>query len=141
MNKKRIAQYCCAALVVAGIGLNIQNAIENYGIGENSFSLVATGGSNSGSNSSASNVSNLKYTCESSVALTEEDWYTTTARIKVLGGYIYVGALGDGRYIHKKKITRYYYGRSCNERKGALETLEECRRHCKSDAGVPDASN
>lgn len=53
MNKKRIAQYCCAALVAAGIGLNIQNAIADYGIAENSFSLVAVGGSNSGSNSNS----------------------------------------------------------------------------------------
>ena len=51
MNKKRIAQFCCAALVAAGIGLNIQNAIADYGIGENSLSLVATGGSGSGSSS------------------------------------------------------------------------------------------
>ena len=36
MKKKRIAQYCCAALVAAGIGLNIQNTIADYGIGENS---------------------------------------------------------------------------------------------------------
>lgn len=47
MNRKRIAFFCCAALVASGIGLNIQNAIENYGIGENSLSLVATGGSGS----------------------------------------------------------------------------------------------
>ena len=53
MNKKRIAQYCCAALVAAGIGLNIQNAIADYGIGENSLSLVADPGSNSGSNSNS----------------------------------------------------------------------------------------
>ena len=53
MNKKRIAQYCCAALVAAGIGLNIQNAIADYGIGENSFALVAVGGSNSGSSSNS----------------------------------------------------------------------------------------
>jgi len=45
MKTKRIAQLCCAALVAAGIGLNIQNAIANYGIGENSCSLVAIGGS------------------------------------------------------------------------------------------------
>ena len=54
MNRKRIAQYCCAALVAAGIGLNIQNAIADYGIGENSLSLVATGGSGSGSSGSSS---------------------------------------------------------------------------------------
>lgn len=53
MNKKRIAQYCCAALVAAGVGLNIQNALENYGIGENSLSLVAIGGSDSNSNSNS----------------------------------------------------------------------------------------
>ena len=53
MNRKRIAQYCCAALVAAGIGLNIQNAIADYGIGENSLSLVAGPGSNSGSNSNS----------------------------------------------------------------------------------------
>lgn len=52
MNKKRIAQYCCAALVASGIGLNIQNAIENYGIGENSLSLVATGGTGMSGSSS-----------------------------------------------------------------------------------------
>ena len=51
MKTKRIVQYCCAALIVAGIGLNIQNSIENYGIGENSLSLIATGGTGmSGSN-------------------------------------------------------------------------------------------
>jgi hypothetical protein len=44
MKKKRIAQYCCAALVAAGIGLNIQNAIADYGIDGNTFSLVATTG-------------------------------------------------------------------------------------------------
>ena len=53
MNKKRIAQYCCAALVAAGVGLNIQNAIADYGIAENSLSLVAVGGTNSGSNSNS----------------------------------------------------------------------------------------
>ena len=53
MNKKRIAQLCCAALVASGIGLNIQNAIADYGIGENSLSLVAGPGSNSGSNSNS----------------------------------------------------------------------------------------
>lgn len=53
MDKKRITQYCCAALVVAGIGQNIQNAIADYGIGENSLSLVIVSGSNSGSNSNS----------------------------------------------------------------------------------------
>ena len=61
MNKKRIAQYCCAVLVAAGVGLNIQNAIADYGIAENSLSLVAVGGSNSGSNSNSnSNTNNLQ---------------------------------------------------------------------------------
>lgn len=41
MKTKRIAQLCCAALVAAGIGLNVHNALADYGIGENSFSLVA----------------------------------------------------------------------------------------------------
>lgn len=53
MQKKRIAQYCCAALVAAGIGLNIQNALEDYGIGENSLSLIADPGSGSNSNSNS----------------------------------------------------------------------------------------
>ena len=53
MNKKRIAQYCCAALVATGIGLNVQNAIADYGIDENSLSLVADPSSNSGSNSNS----------------------------------------------------------------------------------------
>lgn len=42
-----MAQYCCAALVAAGIGLNIQNATVNYGISENRLALMAVGGSNS----------------------------------------------------------------------------------------------
>lgn len=50
MNKKRIALFCSAALVAAGIGLNIQNALADYGIGENSFSLIADPSSCSGSN-------------------------------------------------------------------------------------------
>ena len=59
MKKKRIVQYCCAALVAAGVGLNIQNAIADYGIAENSLSLVAVGpGSNSGSNSNSNSNSN-----------------------------------------------------------------------------------
>ena len=61
MNRKRIAQYCCAALVAAGIGLNIQNAIADYGIGENSLSLVAGPGSNSGSNSNSNYNSNSNW--------------------------------------------------------------------------------
>ncbi len=51
MRTKRIAQLCCAVLVAAGIGLNIQNALTNYGMNSNMLSLVATGGS--GSNSSS----------------------------------------------------------------------------------------
>ena len=43
MKKKRIAQLCCAALVVAGVGLNIQNALTDYGMNKNSLSLVAIG--------------------------------------------------------------------------------------------------
>ncbi len=58
MNKKRIVQFCCAALVASGIGLNIQNAIADYGIAENSLSLVAGPGSNSGSNSNSNSNSN-----------------------------------------------------------------------------------
>lgn len=58
MKTNKIALFSCAALVAAGIGLNIQNAIADYGIGENSFSLVAVGGSNSGSNSNSNSNSN-----------------------------------------------------------------------------------
>lgn len=80
MNKKRIAQYCCAALVAAGIGLNIQNAIADYGIGENSLSLVAVGGSNSGSNSNSNsnltNNPNVKSNFQRSVI-----WYTGSASV------------------------------------------------------------
>lgn len=51
MKTRKIALLSCAALVATGIGLNIQNALADYGIGENSFSLVAVGsGSNSNSN-------------------------------------------------------------------------------------------
>ena len=55
MKKKKIAQYCCAALVLAGMGLNIQNALTGYGLGENTLSLVATGGSGSSGSGSNSN--------------------------------------------------------------------------------------
>jgi len=58
MNKKRIAQYCCAALVAAGIGLNIQNALSDYGIGQDSLSLVAKPGSGTNSNSNSNSNSN-----------------------------------------------------------------------------------
>lgn len=58
MKKNKIALFSCAALVAAGIGLNIQNALADYGIGENSFSLVAGPGSNSGSNSNSNSNSN-----------------------------------------------------------------------------------
>lgn len=61
MNKKRTAQYCCAALVAAGIGLNIQNAIADYGIGENSLSLVADPGSGSNSNSNSNSNSDSNF--------------------------------------------------------------------------------
>lgn len=53
MKKDRIALFCSAALVAAGIGLNIQNALANYGIGENSLSLIAAPDSNSNSNSNS----------------------------------------------------------------------------------------
>lgn len=43
MRKKRIVQLCCAALVAVGIGLNIQNAIVDYGMSGNALSLSATG--------------------------------------------------------------------------------------------------
>ena len=42
MKKKKIAQLCCAALVAAGVGLNIQNALTDYGMCRNSLSLVAS---------------------------------------------------------------------------------------------------
>ena len=54
MKTKRIAQLCCAALVAAGIGLNIQNALTDYGMSSNLLSLVATGGSNSNCSSPSS---------------------------------------------------------------------------------------
>lgn len=68
MNKKRIAQYCCAALVASGIGLNIQNALSDYGISENSLSLIAVPGSGSGSssNSNSNPYSNLDSNLDSS---------------------------------------------------------------------------
>ena len=73
MQKKKIAQYCCAALVAAGIGLNIQNAIENYGIGENSLSLVATGGTGMSGSSSCFDGSISFSTCTytNAVAVTQ----------------------------------------------------------------------
>jgi hypothetical protein len=58
MNRKRIAQYCCAAIVASGIGLNIQNAIADYGIGEDSLSLLAKPGSGSNSNSNSNSNTN-----------------------------------------------------------------------------------
>ena len=43
MKKKLVAQYCCVALVAAGIGLNVQNAIADYGMNGDVISLVASG--------------------------------------------------------------------------------------------------
>ena len=54
MKTRRIAQLCCAALVAAGIGLNIQNALTDYGMNSDLLSLVATGGSNSNCSSPSS---------------------------------------------------------------------------------------
>ena len=58
MNRKKIALFSCVALVAVGIGLNIQNAIADYGIDENSYSLVAVPGSGSNSNSNSNSDSN-----------------------------------------------------------------------------------
>ena len=44
--------------MAVGIGLNIQNAIADYGIDENSYSLVAVPGSGSNSNSNSNSDSN-----------------------------------------------------------------------------------
>lgn len=65
MKTRKIVLFSCAALVAAGIGLNIQNALANYGIGENSFSLVAVGDSNSNSNSNGNggHGTNPSWTC------------------------------------------------------------------------------
>ena len=81
MNKKKIAQFCCAALVAAGVGLNIQNAIADYGIGENSLSLVATGGSGSGSfgSSSGSSSGGPLGSYETYVIVDNEDCYEVVA--------------------------------------------------------------
>ena len=76
MNRKRIAQCCCAALVAAGIGLNIQNAIADYGIGQNSLSLVAGPGSNSNSNTNGIRVSNTN----SSWITDASAWLTDTEK-------------------------------------------------------------
>lgn len=46
MNKKKIVQFCCAALVASGIGLNIQNAILDYGLSRDNNSILAAGTSN-----------------------------------------------------------------------------------------------
>ncbi len=59
MQKNKITLFSCAALVAAGVGLNIQNAIADYGIGENSLSLIAVPSSGSGSNLVDSNASAL----------------------------------------------------------------------------------
>lgn len=58
MKTKKIALFSCVALVAVGIGLNIQNAIADYGIDENSYSLVAVPGSGSNSNSNSNSDSN-----------------------------------------------------------------------------------
>ena len=139
MKIKRIAQYCCAALVAAGIGLNIQNAIENYGIGENSLSLVATGGS--GSSSSSTTTTPLKYSCAKETAGYDEDWFTTSFKATIMAGYLYVGVKGDGWYYHKKKRVRYLYRRWCEAKEGAVLTLAQCKSSCKSDTGVSSTSN
>ncbi|MBO6124575.1 MAG: hypothetical protein J6P55_01770 [Bacteroidaceae bacterium] len=73
MKSKKIALFSCAALVAAGIGLNIQNALANYGIGENSLSLVAGPGSNSGSNSNSNSNSNLNSNTDTLPDISDSD--------------------------------------------------------------------
>ena len=77
MNKNRIAQYCCAALVAVGIGLNIQNAIADYGIGEKSLSLVADPGSNSGSNSNSNGGGSQTISGFSKYSETQPHWWNS----------------------------------------------------------------
>ena len=132
MNRKRIAQYCCAALVAAGIGLNIQNAIADYGIGENSLSLVAGPGSNSGSNSNSNYNSNsnwdsnvdvrpeVRYDCQDVVSYEEQDdqelkvlftdLYTTPPNDALWCGYIY----DEGIIVGDIYLVHYTWVYGCN---------------------------
>ncbi len=58
MKTNKIALLCCAVIVAAGFGLNIQNALSDYGISEESLSLVAIPGSGSNSNSNSNSNTN-----------------------------------------------------------------------------------
>ena len=101
MKSKKIAFFSCAALVAAGIGLNIQNAIADYGIGENSFSLVAVGGSNSGSNSNSNSNTN---TGGDDVEINNKTM-KTVFKPKITGGGVFA------------KCCRPKKGKYCNEKK------------------------
>ena len=101
MNRKRIAQYCCAALVAAGVGLNIQNAIADYGIGQNSLSLVAGPGSNSGSNSNSnsnvnSNTATLPDISDSDSNGNTQKKYRTHSKVCVVH---ITGNKGEKKYL------------------------------------------
>ena len=104
MNRKRIAQYCCAALVAAGVGLNIQNAIVDYGIGLNSLSLVAGPGSNSDSNSNSNSNSNTNTGGDSSDLIADKTLKNVFKPINTGGGVIAKCCRKkENKYCDKKK--------------------------------------
>ena len=137
MNKKRIAQYCCAALVAAGVGLNIQNAIADYGIAENSLSLVAVGGSNSGSNSNSNSNSTyyiergwrcMPWPCKYQKTLTMTQFTQTPP----LGeGWNYDGCY-NGLYYYSKVATYSGTRGDCQQMmfNGLYLSEAGCKAHC-----------
>lgn len=58
MKRKKLAQYCAVFLVASGIALNIQNAMADYGMNKNFFSLIAETSSNSNSSTNSNSNSN-----------------------------------------------------------------------------------
>ena len=139
MKKKRIAQYCCAVLVLAGMGLNIQNALTGYGLGENTLSLVATGGSgSSGSNSNSNSSSNSGGNDD------ENNWYCdyrtcgTKQVTRTLDVSVKLATPGDwvlkcevnGTYHYEKDETTDKFRGFCIQKQGGTLSYGECQSTC-----------
>ena len=134
MKKDKIALLSCATLVAAGIGLNIHNALADYGIGENSFALVAVGpGSNSGSNSN-SNTNPTKWmrnvkNCPTKKIETQDEYTMENTEPPRNGGPMWHCVERDENGVfHWTRETEVYEKQKycCPHEKGFYATVEEC---------------
>ena len=156
MKKNKIAQYCCIALVAVGFGLNIQNAIENYGLGEDSHSLVADGDSSTGSDSSSgpdgsngdssnnpdtsnpdSNGSNnqgstVKFSCAREKCKEEKTEETKVSEHKP-GIDWFLKYEYNNTKTWARTITYTYYKGTCIPGGNGTLTIDDCNEYCPSD--------